>query len=169
MTSPFAEALGADFTRLPPAVQALHAGPGRWAGEAEVTRGSHPLARLGLALGHFPPAGRGPVTLEIAPEGQGEAWTRRFGTHEMRSHIAPGPVETIGAITVALRLTADPEGISIAIDSTRAFGLPIPGWLAPRSFSHEGVDAQGRFTFDIGARLPGGALLIRYTGWLAPA
>jgi hypothetical protein len=59
----YAQAMGAAFEALPPAVRAMHEvnGDGGAAGGGSVARGSHPLARLIGAIMRFPPSGNYPV------------------------------------------------------------------------------------------------------------
>lgn len=47
--------------------------------------------------------------------------------------------------------------------------LPLPRMLTPRSIASEGVDNEGRFSFDAKIRLPLGlGRLVRCRGWLVP-
>ncbi|WP_366855444.1 DUF4166 domain-containing protein [Brevundimonas sp.] len=44
--------------------------------------------------------------------------------------------------------------------------MPLPLFLAPRTQTHERVDEQGRFVFDVDIRLPLIGRLASYCGWL---
>lgn len=170
----FAQALGADFARLPPAVRALrdHIGPRRWRGEAEVTRGRGLVARIVAALFGFPPAGISPVEVRLAPEGRGLVWERRFGRHGFRSQVsaAPGRItERIGPFSFHLGLQLAEGRLEFPVTGGTLLGIPMPRVLLPRSEAAE-WDEGGVFHFDVSLSLPLGlGPLVRYRGWLKRA
>lgn len=185
MTSPprlFHVVLGEAYASLPPSVRALHDGSGRWQGEATVERGRGRLSRLCAWLTRLPPAGAHPVVVEIvaghdvaehdAAEHDGERWTRRYGAaHAMPSRlwIARGALcESLGPVTLRYRMTVENEAIVWRVAGIRILGLlPLP------ASAFAGVEAresgeEGRYRFDVRARLPGIGLLVHYRGWLEP-
>ncbi len=88
----FRDALGAKWDKLDPVLRAAHSGPGsdRFSGRADVERGTSVFARLTCWLFGFPPAGDGqPVTVDMTRSGDGEVWTRHFGTATFHSHLTP--------------------------------------------------------------------------------
>ena len=148
MASLFAAALGPAWSDLPEPVRAFHGegGATRFRGEAEVTRGANPLARLLATLFGFPPAGAGqPVTITIGRDAAGEVWRREFGGHRMASRLAPaGPgrvAERIGPAVFVLALAPSRDGLGIAVESGRLLGLPLPRLLLPHAGAHEAADA----------------------------
>lgn len=164
--------LGADFARLPPALQRLHDQPGIWKGRAEVIRGRTWAARLLTRLAGFPPAGQGPLTFRIMAAEGAEVWTRDFGGHRTRSILRAGPgrtlVESFGPFRVTMRPAVTAGGLSLTVTGLHLMGLPCPKFLMPRDASTEAALPGGGVGFDIRASLPGLGLLIRYRGEMAP-
>lgn len=168
----FVELLGTTaFATLPDSVQRLHRAGGthRYRGEAQVVRGRNPLARLcGLITAQPPAAQAIPLEVEIATCASAERWTRDFGGHAMRSRMwaCDGLLcERLGLVTFGFALVADAGVLHWRVRRVRALGLPLPvRWFG-------GVQAQefecdGRYRFDVVARLPLAGLLVQYRGWL---
>jgi len=44
--------------------------------------------------------------------------------------------------------------------------LPLPRFLMPGTVTHEQIDAEGRFAFDVEISAPLVGRLVRYRGWL---
>ncbi len=174
--SVFAHALGPDFARLAPALQQFHAGttPRHFIGQATIEHGHSIVAQAGIRLGGFPPPGHDiPFAITVTTTEQGENWARDFDEHKTGSTLRYDParqqiIENLGHVTCALSLSTDAGQLQVAVTELWVFGLPIPTTLIPRSTSREWQDETGAFCFDIGARLPGDALLIRYHGRLMP-
>ncbi|HEY6940469.1 DUF4166 domain-containing protein [Dokdonella sp.] len=170
MTPVFERALGSAFDTLDACVRAVHRerGTRRYAGEVEVERGLHPLAALCAWATRLPPAGRGPIEVEIAAGAADERWSRRVGTHVMRSRLweRDGLLhERLGAVTFVFRLRAHAGAIEWTVERVRALGLPLPSrWFAAVGAREAACD--GRYTFDVRAALPRVGLLVRYRGWL---
>ncbi|GAB1479857.1 hypothetical protein MASR2M74_24260 [Paracoccaceae bacterium] len=164
--------LGADFARLPPALQNLHHRPAIWKGRAEVIRGTTWPARLLTRLAGFPPAGQVPLTFSISATDAGEVWTRDFGRHRTRSTLRAGPdgvlCEAFGPFRVTMRPAVTPHGLALTVTALHFLGLPCPKLLLPRDTSTEAALPGGAVGFDIRASLPGIGLLIRYRGEMAP-
>lgn len=172
--SVFASALGARFADLPRALRCFHAGAPsrRFVGEADVEHGPGMVARLGTAMGGFPPPGRDmPFAIAIGETDRGERWERDFGGHQTRSTLRHDAargliVEKLGLATCGLTLRVQAGVLHIDVARLWLGGVALPGPLTPRSVSREWQDAEGRFRFDIAAYLSGGGLLIRYRGHL---
>lgn len=176
MTPPtplFRTALGDAYASLPASVRALHDGGGRWRGEATVERGHGSLSRVCAWLTRLPPAGAHPLVVDIVTEHEGERWTRRYGaSHAMPSRlwIARGVLcERLGPATLRYRMTVENGVIVWRVIGIRILGLlPLPAhWFAGVEARESGDD--GRYRFDVCARLPGIGLLVHYRGWLEPA
>ncbi len=169
----FADAGTHAFATLPPCVRAVHDGSGRWRGEATVERGHGALSRLCAWLTRLPPEGAHPVVVDIVSAEDGERWTRRYGaSHAMPSRLwlARGALhERLGPIVLRYRMTVEKGAIVWRVAGIRIFGLlPLyPGWFAGVQARESGDD--GRYRFDVRARLPGIGLLVHYRGWLEPA
>jgi Domain of unknown function (DUF4166) len=165
--------LGPAFDEMPLALRALHDGTRstRWQGRADVERGSSPLMRLLATLFGLPPAGPDqPLTLTFDLKGDSEIWTRTFGVKRFRSmqfeqggHLH----ETVGASRLIMGVTASAQGLQLTMLGTRFLGVPLPRFLVPvvRAVERE---QDGRFHFDVEARLPGFGRLVHYRGWLEP-
>src|SRR5688572_16002411 len=105
----FAHLLGAGFARLPATVQRLHAHQGvqRWHGQVTVSRGRGGLARLCAWATGLPPAGQGPMSVDIAAVPGREQWTRRVGRHAMASTLWADDgllCERLGLVVFGFRL-----------------------------------------------------------------
>ena len=168
--------LGPRFKGLPGPVQRMHS-PGwglRARGLAQVDGPDTRIARGVAALFRFPPASASvEVTVAITPEAGRERWERRFGTSGFASVLSaaarPGRLrERFGPFSFELELLVDRGGVTgMPLRGWRMGGLPLPRVLGPRSTASEGVDAAGRFCFDVELRLPlGMGRLVRYRGWL---
>jgi len=174
----FCRVLGPDaFNLLPEAVRALHlvTAPRQWRGNARVERepGAVRGAICGM-LGLPPGAESVPVTVSMAPDGDGEVWERRFGDHLLRSTIVmAGPPgsglirESMGAFSGTVALQASPRGLGWPVRSARVLGLPLPAPLLPESRTMES-DENGRFRFDVSLAVPAIGPVIRYSGTLRP-
>ena len=168
----YALAVGDAFASLPPALRALHSvlRDGGASGEAVVTRGRHPLARLVARAIGFPPAGRHPLHVRFAERDGSEVWTRDFSGRLFSSTLAMRAgrlTERFGLLTFAFELPTDANGLEMVIRSWRLGPLRLPLFLAPRSRAREWEEA-GRFHFDVDIALPLVGDVVRYRGWLVP-
>ena len=175
----FEAVLGAPFGGLPAPLRRLHRILDRdaFVGEAKVTRGTHPVARLVGAVFGFPPAADAvPVRVDMVRTEAGERWTRTFGARSFRSHLSrqpdarPGEIhERFGALSFRLPLTVGDGEIDFPVAGGRLMGLvPLPGAVLPRSEAREFVDNLGRACFDVRLSLPWFGVIVRYQGWLRP-
>ena len=151
-------------------LQALHlAGGARvYRGQADIVRGTGFLARLCGWATSQPPAGDGvALEVEIAADAQGERWTRNFAGHRMRSRMWARDgllCERLGMVTFAFALAAVDGVLVWNLRRVRALGVPLPArWFGVRARESEG---DGRYRFDVEARLPLVGLLVHYRGWL---
>ena len=170
--------LGEAWTRLPPAVRALHDVVDQlcFEGESRVIGGSHPLSSLVRWIMGFPPAGEAvPVRVTMECRDGAEHWQRQFGRHRFSSVLSryqgdpPGHLrERFGAMQFELSLPADASGLQMPLHRGWFLGIPLPKFLLPRSETREFVDGQGRFNFDVDVSLPLIGRVVRYQGWLLP-
>ncbi|WP_417481166.1 DUF4166 domain-containing protein [Maricaulis sp.] len=171
--------LGAGWGSLPPVTRALHAPDpvALFEGRADISRGSHPLARLAAGLLRLPQAGIGvPARIMVSRAGEGELlerWYqgRRFAT--VQGERAGLLHERFGPLRLGFRLTASPEGIDFHQQRVALWFIPLPSWLAPRVQARErfepGVNgAEDAHLFDVRLTLPGIGLVIAYRGRLLP-
>lgn len=170
MTPLFARLLGSRFDALAPRVRALHLREGTWRyrGAVEVERGRGWLARLCGWATRLPPAGRGPIEVEIVADAVGERWTRHVASHAMRSRLwdADGLLcERLGLVTFGFELAARDGAIEWRVRHVRALGLPLPASAFAAVAASE-READGRYHFDVRAALPLAGPLVRYRGWL---
>jgi hypothetical protein len=164
--------MGEAFAMLPEPLQALHniCGNGSAIGEAVVTRGRNPLARLVAALVGFPPAGTHSLHVSFYETDGVERWTRYFGRsafHSSLSQYGRSVVEGFGPLRFRFTLPSDGAGLKMVLQRWTCLGLPLPRALAPQSAAREWAE-EGRFHFDVPISLPLLGLLVHYTGWLIP-
>ncbi len=168
-------ALGPAFEELPPIVQELHMPHGRavWTGEASVSRGRHPLARLVAFCTGFPPEQSVcPVTVTLTAKDGAEHWQRDFNGRKFQSLQWAGTgrhqhllMERFGPITVALAITVKAGRLDLVPRHWSIFGIPLPKRLIPQGPCFE-REEDGRFQFDVAIRAPLIGLIVHYRGWL---
>jgi hypothetical protein len=174
----FESTLGKAWSALPPAIRELHAitHARRWTGRARIERGRSLFSRLAGAFAGFPPTGVDvPVTVEMTRRGTTETWVRTFGARRFRSFLSPaGPPgsghmgERFGLMRFRIGLRVSEGRLEYPVLSGRVLGVPLPGFLLPRSTTWESVDAEGRACFDVRLDLPLGGHVVTYSGWLLP-
>ena len=167
----FQQVLGDALDGLPPTVKALHSREGcsRYRGEVEVSRGKHMLARLLARATRLPPAGRGPVEVEIDADGHGERWTRHIGGHAMPSRLWSQDkllCEQLGLVRFGFRLMVEDGVLVWSVARVRALGVPLPARWFDAVQARE-YESEGRYWFDVAAVMPVAGLLVHYRGWLA--
>lgn len=168
----FQSLIGAPFYGLPPAVRALHGvrGGARYVGVATVQRARNPLAAVCGWVAGLPPAKRDvPVTVDFECAPGAETWSRRFGAVPMRSRLqAKGRLldERLGALRFRFSLHVFDAAIHWRVERVRVFGfVPLPARAFSRVRCRES-EVDGRYTFEVEAKLPLVGTLIRYDGWL---
>jgi hypothetical protein len=174
MTLPlYRRVLGPCFDALPARVRELHdlQGPSVWTGMADVERGRSLVSRLAAMVSGLPPEGRDqPLRVTFEPVGAHESWSRQFGSALFRSvqYESGGFLrERVGPTTFVFTVLASAEGLALRLDGFRVLGLPLPRLLHPAVRTFE-CERDGRYHFEVEARLPLFGLLVRYGGWLEP-
>lgn len=166
----FAVLLGPAFDALPGPVRALHVAQGRrrYAGSVDVERGPGLLSRLVAFATHLPPAGSGPLCVEIQASPQQERWIRFIGGRAMPSRLRrEGDVlcERLGLATFGFRLEVADDAIAWRVVRVRVFGVSLPSRWFTGVGARESADGE-RYAFDVWASLPLAGLLVHYRGWL---
>jgi hypothetical protein len=166
----YAGVMGDRFEALPPALRAVHGvlRDSGAAGEARVTRGRNPAARLLASLFGFPPEGEHRLHVAFAERDGRELWTRDFAGHVFTSELAERGgrlTERFGLVRFEFDLPSDAAGLTMVIRRWWLGPLPLPLFLAPRSEAREWEDG-GRFEFDVAIALPLFGPLVHYRGWL---
>jgi hypothetical protein len=174
MTLPlYRRVLGPRFDEMPACVRELHDldGVRVWAGMASVERGKSMLSRIAAALAGLPPEGQDqPLSVTFEPDGASEIWMRQFGSALFRSvqYERGGYLrERVGPTTFVFSPIASADGLVLRLDRFRVLGVPLPGLLHPAVRTFE-CERDGRYHFEVEARLPLIGLLVRYAGWLEP-
>jgi hypothetical protein len=163
--------LGPAFDQMPTALRALHDGTHStvWRGRADVERGSSMMMRLLATLFGLPPSGTDqPLIVTFEPAGATEIWTRTFNEKQFRSvqfEQGGNLHETVGLSRLIMGVAADASGLRLTMLGTRFLGVPLPRFLVPEIRAVE-TERDGRFRFDVEARLPGFGRLVHYRGWL---
>ncbi len=142
--------LGSAFDSLPGEVRALD--ERQWSGTASVQRGQGLLAWIIATLIGFPKAADTiSVAVTLRPDGNGEKWTRTFGTQSFSSRQQCGSsrnanllVERFGIAEVALALIVDGDKLCLVPRQWSALGIPLPKALLPKGTSFE-TQREGRF------------------------
>lgn len=166
----FAQVLGPAFDGLPAPVRALHIARGvnRYRGDVEVERGRRWMSRLVAAAAHLPPAGDGPLCVEIEASPDIERWTRFIGGRAMPSRLwRDGDVlcESLGLATFGFRLEVVDGALVWRVERVRVFGLSLPArWFTGVGARESAED--GHYRFDVWASLSLTGLLVHYRGWL---
>ncbi|KAB8191703.1 DUF4166 domain-containing protein [Lysobacter maris] len=170
----FQQVLRAPFFNLPESLRALHGirGDGVWVGRATVERGRNPLAWLCAVATRLPPSMTDVRTrVEFSADGDREIWRRDFGGRKMVStlYCRDGLLcERLGLVQFRFALHAWDGTIFWNVDGVRLLGLlPLPAGLFSGVQCRE-REREGRYEFEVEAKLPLIGRLIRYQGWLEP-
>ncbi|MBA4267013.1 MAG: DUF4166 domain-containing protein, partial [Comamonadaceae bacterium] len=138
--------MGANFARLPSAVQRFHriSGQRSLEGWVETHAPATPLARLlALCLGSPQQDTRGRIRFELDARPDAESWVRHFPSRTMNSRLGRvGELveEKLGASTLLFSLHATEAGLAMELQSLRFFGVPCPRWLLPTIVAEEHGD-----------------------------
>jgi Domain of unknown function (DUF4166)/Semialdehyde dehydrogenase, NAD binding domain len=173
-TGLFPCALGEAFDDLPPTVREVHAGAARRLEGRVVSAGRGPGAWLASRALGLPGRGHFAAEVEIAPAGDAEVWTRRFGGHRFRSRLQPladrpGQFEErLGPAAFAFSLRVTDGGFAWVHEGWRLGPFSMPMWLGPicrgRCLERDGTY---RFSAIVAHRWLG--VLVAYAGRLRPA
>lgn len=164
--------MGPAFEHLSEPVRAMHAlfGDGGARGEAVVTRGRSPLARLVAKIFGFPAAGKHALHVSFEENNGIEEWTRDFSGQRFLSHLSEENgrlVERFGPFRFAFDLPIRGNGLSMEMRHWSLLRVPLPLFLAPQSTAVEWAE-DDRFQFDVPIALPFIGLVVHYRGWLQP-
>lgn len=169
----FPRAIGSAFDVLPAPIRDLHeaVGVSVWRGRARIDGAAGPMAALVARVVGFPTAGGTAVEVEIQTDGQRSVWRRRFGRHRFLSVLSNareggGVTERFGPLSFDLILTVRDGWLHYDVERWRMGALPLPRFLMPGTVTHEQIDAEGRFAFDVEISAPLVGRLVRYRGWL---
>ncbi|WP_178130691.1 SDR family oxidoreductase [Reyranella sp. CPCC 100927] len=173
----YVHSIGDAYDSLPAPVARLHdvAASAVWRGHADVDGADGPLAWLAARVFRFPATCRSvPVNVAFSVRDGVETWHRTFGKHAFSSRQHAGRrrdviVERFSIAALDMQGVASPTGIEFFLRGGRVLGVPLPRFLLPRIAASEGMDAEGRFRFDVEIGLPVIGRLVHYRGWLAPA
>lgn len=178
MDTVFGAVLGDVYTNLPAPLQDLHRvlHRRRWQGVASIQRGTGFLSRCAGWLAGFPSASDSvPVEVEMTRTGNGETWVRQFGSKRFRSFLSASKrddktflQERFGWMAFLIDLSRDQDGLQFPVISGRVLGIPLPGFMRPKSETREYVDAQECACFDVRISMPMTGLIAHYRGQLAP-
>ena len=162
--------MGPAFAHLSEPVRAMHHvfGDGGAKGEAVVTRGRSPLARLVAKIFGFPAAGKHALHVSFEENNGIEEWTRDFSGRRFRSHLSEENghlVERFGPFRFAFDLPIRGNGLSMEMRHWSFLRIPLPLFLAPQSVAHEWAE-DGRFHFDVPIALSFIGPVVHYRGWL---
>lgn len=180
MTRPlsmYEQAMGEDFARLHPALQAFHRLAGHHALQGRVRIGapqSLGARLLALCLGTPLRAGEGGIRFELQAGPGREVWTRFFPTQTMRSSLHLQQVhivESLGPARLRFGLHAEGPRLVMRLLQLHFLGIACPAWLAPRIVAEEEGEAgeggmPGRLHFRIEAAVPWVGVVASYSGHL---
>jgi len=167
-TNALADAMGENFERLDPLIQAAHRGRIQLTGTAEVIRGRGLGGWLAGILGM--PAANPDCPMSVEGEHLADAmhWSRSFAGHPMTSIFRRDGdflVERMGPIRLRLRPVAVAGRLVYHLVGAHMGPLPLPGPLAPRLAAWE-REVEGCYVFEVDVGLPVIGRLIRYRGQL---
>ncbi len=168
--------LGNAWDRLPAEIRSMHDVDDAEIvhGRARVTRGESKIAQKIADLFGFPAADEDiAVSVQFTAKDGTEKWTRTFGDKSFSStqHAGKGHwqrllIERFGPLQFAMALVLESDNrLRLVLRHWRAFGIPIPLCLCPKSDSYETV-GNGKFRFNVRISLPMIGLIVHYQGWL---
>ena len=170
----FARALGDRFDALPNSIKELHQPFGKhvYEGRASIKGATGPLGWIASLLVGFPKGiSDTPVKVTITSNEKAETWVRQFGDKSFYSNLSvdeDGFVqERFGPLSIRIGLEVKGDKLLYPVVRGRLIGfIPAPVFLMPQSISHEAVDDQGRFVFDVLLKFRFGGRIVHYQGWL---
>ena len=169
-----AQAMGAPFETMPSLVRHIHSPAPKveLEGRVEIDGAANELGQIVARLGGFGATARDlPASVTIERAGTEEIWTRRFGSQSFASRMSATPFgglcEAFGPIALALEAQTTQRGFTLAVKRWRLGPIPLPRFLMPTTRAQAGMDAQGRYNFDVWIGLPLIGRLIHYRGWLS--
>jgi hypothetical protein len=167
----FPSLMGGEFSRLAPAVQAVHGGRSLTLhGHADVVRGKSLVAQVLCSFGRLArDQSRSPVRVEIEARGSREVWTRHFAASpRMRSVLTAREgtlCERFGPAALQFALSAEEGAVAWRPVKARVFGVPLPAkWLG--EIRARASERAGVYVFDVKVALPRVGTIIEYRGQL---
>lgn len=167
----YARILGASYERLSPVLKSIHDTRTTkcYIGRCDIRGGTSLLAKLIARIAGLPVAKADvPLELTILSDGDGEGWTRMFGTQRMHSRLRDRQQrlqERLGPIVLTFGLAAEAERIVWSLHDARLAWIPLPiSWLLVCAAT-ESIQ-NGRYCFDVSAHVRGIGLIVHYRGWL---
>jgi hypothetical protein len=169
----FRRVLGDRFDRLPPEVRRVHGGAGlqQLVGRGRARGARNLPATLGRAVLGLPRPGRYPrLDVAVAPDAEGETWTRAFGSGAFSSHLRPSREmgrfeERFGPLCFTFEAATDARGFRWRFVDCRVGPLPLPRLLRPR-IRARAFEADGMYRFSVAVAAPLAGLLFAYAGRL---
>lgn len=161
--------IGPRFADLGPQLQRFHSArsPIEVAGTFAVVRGSGALRNWIADREGFPRSVDSiDVRLRVRQEGDREIWSRRFGDRTLESsqwRSAGLLAERLGFVTLLMRPRAESGQLVIESVRSRAFGIPLPPFFAPRVFA-TGVDTDRGMRISVSLQLAPLGRLVEYSG-----
>ncbi len=173
VSSLYEKVMGPKFQKLPTSIQKLHSviRDAGFHGEARVTGGKNPLAKLAAKIFGFPSAGQHDLHVHIAADEKGETWARSFSGKKFSSRLEKSGrhlTERFGPFQFRFDLPATDNGLRMEMSGWKFWFVSLPLFLAPKSPASE-WDQDGRFHFDVPIALPIIGLMVHYRGWLEPS
>jgi hypothetical protein len=167
---------GTAWPRLHESLRGFFGSFGAWKGRFDVRRGGGLFGRLVGGLMRLPRAGRAlPTSLEVAPHGDGEQWSRTFGDCRLVTwqRVASPALLTERVRLMEFLLSISVTGQQIVFEQIAAaltigpLRLRLPRWLAPQITARTWFDDRRR-TIEVRVSMTGPALvpLIEYDGTL---
>jgi hypothetical protein len=165
--------LRGQFDVLEPVLQRFHDSPngGAAVGQVAVEHGTSRLARTLTWLLRLPAASaRSGVTLKVTVDDRSEIWERTFEGHRLRTRQTEWQgqlIESTGLVSLAFELVASDGRLEFVPKGVWLCGIRLPALLAPIATARVAPRGE-RWQIDMQLRLPGGELLLRYHGMMAP-
>jgi hypothetical protein len=165
--------LHGQFDVLEPVLRRFHDSPhgGSAIGQVVVERGKTRIARTLAWLLRLPPESpRSAVSLLVTVHDRAEIWERTFDGHRLRTRQSEWEgqlVESTGLLSFAFELVAVDGRLEFLPKGVWLGGIRLPALLAPIATARVAPRGE-RWQIDTQLRLPGGELLLRYHGLMAP-
>jgi hypothetical protein len=154
------------------AVRTLHKAPlpAIFQGQADVRQGQGLMARIICKIFNFPKSGKDvPVKVLIEPCGNGEKWTRTFGSKSFSSEMRPrvdGVSEKFGPFAFDFFLECKSGCLHMVPKCWHFLGMRMPRFLMPDGIAVEKGE-DGQFLFDVPIRTRFTGLIVHYKGSLS--
>lgn len=149
-----------------PLVRKAHEGNIRLEGDVVVERGNV-IAQLVCTLFGMPPSSpKCRLVVLGSHDAETMTWNRHFDDHAMDSHFYKDGkhlVERLGPIHMKMALDVKDGVLTYALDKTRIFGIPIPGFISPSVRAVE-QQVEDKYRFSVVVAMPVVGKLVSYLG-----